>query len=396
MASLTRWECALAGALVMLLAVAVPIAARPALLRDSADHRPAVRVLLEQRSRAILAHDRQAFLATVDPQDAQLRRQQLAFFDGTKDLPLSIWRYDLGHRGAVTLRFALAGFDAQPIAQEHTLSFVRRDTRWYVGSAGQPPRVRQLWDGGPVQVHRGRSCLVLAHPAGARLAKQVLGHCERAVPHVTGVWGTGWSQRVVVQVPDTAAELSALVPIAGDLTQIAAVATSELRTGSGTVPQSFADRVQVNPETFATLSAAGREVVIRHEITHVASRSVTGPATPEWLVEGLADYVGYLGSGIPEAVSAQELRADVRDGRLPADLPSDEDFTGTRADLPQIYEQSWLAVSLVARRFGQDALLRLYRLAGEQGEARAVHTALGIGTDELTAAWRDDLRRRFR
>ena len=405
MASLTRWECAIAGALVVLLAVAVPLAVRPSLLGDGGERGQAVRVLLDERARAILAHDRQAFLATVDPQDATLRRQQLAFFEGTKDLPLSVWRYDLADSRfasgqtwvpGLTLRFALAGFDAEPVAREHALRFVRRDTRWYVGAHTQAPRVRQLWDGGPVTVHRARSCLVLAHPAGAQLAKDVLAACERAVPRVTGVWGTGWSQRVVVQIPDSAAELSSLVPIAGDLRQIAAIATSELQAGSGAVPRSFADRVQINPETFSTLSAAGREVVLRHEITHVASRSVTGPDTPEWLVEGLADYVGYLGSGIPDAVSAQELRADVRDGRLPAGLPLDADFTGTRGDLPQVYEQSWLAVSLVAKRFGLPALLQLYRAAGEQGLDPALRAALGIDTAELTAAWRDDLRRRFR
>jgi hypothetical protein len=405
-APLTRWERAIAASLVVLLALAVPVAVRPSLLVGGADREQAVRRLLDQRARAVLASDREAFLATVDPRDPVLRRGQLAFFESTKDLPLSLWRYDLAARerpGAgrtwapgLTLRFAFAGFDTLPVTQEHPLSFVRRDDRWYVAGHHQPPRVRQLWDGGPVQVHRGRACLVLAHPAGSRLARGVLATCERAVPHVTRVWGKAWSQRVVVQVPDSAAELSSLVPVAGDLRQIAAVATSELQSGPGGLPRSSADRVQINPEAFATLSASGREVVMRHEITHVASRSVTGTSTPEWLIEGVADYVGYLGSGIPDAVSAQELRADVRDGRLPADLPSDADFTGTRADLPQIYEQSWLAVSLIANRFGRAALLRLYRAAAITGLDEALRTELSIGTAELTAAWRDDLRRRFR
>lgn len=390
------------------LAVGVTVAANPRLLDDERARRvAAVRALLQQRADALLRRDRAGFLATVDPAAPALRRQQAAVFDALQSVPLSVWRYDLlpsagtgsdaGWSPGVTLRYALAGFDQVPTAQEQQITFVRRGRRWYVGGQATGARAPHLWDGGPVQVQRSPSCLVLAHPTETALARELVRTCQAAVPFVSAVWGTGWSQRVVIELPASVAELTALVPQAGELRQIAAVATAELQSGPGSQqPVSFGDRVLVNPEAFPRLSPAGRRVVLRHEIAHVATRPVTLPSTPEWLVEGLADYIGYLGSGISEAVSAAELRADVRAGRLPAGLPGDADFTGTRGDLPQTYEQSWLAVSLLVDRFGTGPVLRLYRRAGSGDLDAVMRETVGIGVDELTALWRDDLRRRFR
>lgn len=388
---------------------------------DVQDRTAAVRVLLQARASAVLRKDRVGFLATVDPLSTAFRGRQASLLEALHDVPLASWAYvldadrDRAHTAALdahwgtwwapelSLRYALRGFDQRPTVQPQGLTFVQRGTRWYVGSdddfatAGHPT-TRDLWDGGPVVVARGTACLVLSHPGNAPLARSLVGDCDAAVPQVTAVWGTAWSRRVVLLVPDTTGELARIVPDAGELGQIAAVATAELVAPS-TGYHPVGDRVIVNPSNFRKLGSIGRRVVLTHEVTHVASRGATGAQVPTWLVEGLADYVGYQGVRVPLSLSAEELRADVRAGRVPRALPVDAAFAGSRKDLAQTYEQSWLAVVLIARTYGQPSLLRLYRDTGADATdgslgramARDLHTTLPA----FTVAWRADLRRQL-
>ncbi|MGB8651534.1 MAG: hypothetical protein WCD35_12835, partial [Mycobacteriales bacterium] len=363
--------------------------------------------------------DRAAFLATVDPQRPAFARREAAVFDALRQVPFASWHYELDPERErattpaldarygtwwspdVTLRYAIAGFDRTATQQQQGLTFVSRAGRWYLAADddfADHPTAHDLWDGGPVLVRRGRSCLVLSHPKGRRLAGLVERECEAAVPRVTAVWGRAWSQRVVLLVPDSTKELADVVPDAGDLSNIAAVATAELlEPGTGYHP--VGDRVVVNPATFTQLGPLGRRVVLTHEVTHVASRAATGDQLPTWMVEGIADYVGYLDVDVPLAVAAEELRRQVRRGRLPQELPIDSDFDGGRSDLAQTYEESWLAVSLLAHRYGRPRLLALYRHIGADPSSGAVERAfeadLGTSVDAFTAAWLADLRRRL-
>ena len=377
----------------------------------------AVHELLAARAAAVRQHDRTAFLATVDRRATAFRERQASYIDALDDVPVGRWEYQLDasneqpHTAAldrlrgqwwapdVTLQYALAGFDNRPTLQQQTLTFVLRDGRWYVASDSDFGAARRtgrgLWDGGPLQVRTGRSCLVLSHPGHERLTDQVADECEAAVPRVTGVWGPGWTQKVVVLIPSSSPELSSLIPGAGDLTQIAALATAELATpGKGYHP--VGDRVLINPTTFGQLGRLGRRVVMTHEVTHVASRPVTGPSVPTWLVEGLADYVGYRDSGVPVPVAAEELRSDISAGVLPAALPTDKAFDGARSDLAQTYEMSWLAVRLIATRYGEGRMLALYRATGTDPRDGALERALRslhLTAPALVAAWQADLRR---
>jgi len=388
---------------------------------DQSVRTTAVRALLTARAHAVLRKDRAAFLATVDPTATGFLARQAKLIDALHDVPLASWTYELDpdHERArtapldalrgtwwspdVALRYALVGFDRTPTVQQQGLTFVQRGTRWYVAAdddfaASGHPTARDLWDGGRVIAVRGRSCLVLGHPAGALLVRSLVADCDAAVPRVTAVWGAGWARRVVLVVPDSTAELSRIVPDAGDLSQVAAVATAELvQPATGYHP--VGDRVVINPTTFRDLGGVGRRVVLTHEVTHVASRSATGPQVPTWFVEGLADYVGYQGLRLPLAVAAEELQSDVRAGKLPRELPLDSDFNGSRKDLAQTYEQSWLAVGLLARTYGQAAMLRLYRDTGADPSSgalgRAMAKDLHTTVPAFTAAWRADLKRRL-
>ena len=404
------------------------VAAAPAPVRPAARKAPAqtpeagVTALLRSRARAVLGHDRKAFLATVDPKAGGFRSRQAALFDALADVPLTHWSYALDTSDVqradprlrrrygtwwapkVTLRHALQGIDADPSESTQHLTFVRRSSRWYVAAdddfAGRgDTSERLIWDTGPVSVVRGRRSLVLGHPGSLAEMRRLATEVDAAVPRVTAVWGSGWKQRVAVVVPASQRELGTLVQARGALTPIAALALAgPVRSGTAR----GGDRILVNPPNMARLGPLGRQVVLTHEVTHVASRAATGPLVPSWLAEGLADHVGFLDSGVPVRLAAEELGDDVRAGRTPTSLPSDRAFNGDNPDLAQAYEGSWLAVELLVQRYGERRMLRFYRALGEveRGERAAVldevlRAELGTSTRELVAAWRASLRDRL-
>jgi hypothetical protein len=384
----------------------------------------AVRRLLRERSGAVLERDRAAFLATVDPSAPELVERQAATFDALAAVPLATWDYVLGGTSSppderldrrygrgrwwapkVSLRYALGGFDERPVVVDHHLTFVLRNGRWLLGADDDfalhgRDTPRAIWDRGPVVAVRDDGILVLGPPTQRRLMEQVASLTAAAVPRVTAAWGP-WRERVVVLVPDDTEELAGLLGPDGDLSRIAAVATAELRGGEGEYDPA-GDRVLVNPGTFAGLGAVGRQVVLTHEVTHVATRRASGPAVPGWLAEGFADLVGYTGVDLPLSVIAADLAAEVRAGRVPAALPVDADFEGGSPRLAQAYQEAWLAVRLLDERHGRAALLRFYRAVGARrgvAPAPAVEDALqaelGTTTAALTADWRASLSRRL-
>jgi hypothetical protein len=390
-------------------------AARPSENRATALRANAVEALLARRAAAIRSRDRAAFAATLDSGDAAFVARQLAMFDALAAVPLSSWRYDVDAEGAAgsddqrlrhygteawaprtTLRYQLAGFDDAPTAADQWLTFVRRGESWLVandtdldGTYGRRT-ARDLWDFGRVVVERGAHSLVLGHPGHTTLLRDIARQADAAVPRVTAVWGNGWSRRVVVVVPDTEHELAAILGDGTDLSRIAAVSVAELPGDTGNHP--VGNRVIVNPPNFRKLGSNGRRVVVTHEVTHVATRDSSGEGVPTWLVEGFADYVGYLGTGLSARAICQELAADVRAGRLPAALPAETDFGGGNSRLAQAYEEGWLAVRLVAERVGPAGLVELYRVAGAAGgthpEVTALRAVLHTTPEAFTAAWR--------
>ena len=152
---------------------------------------------------------------------------------------------------------------------------------------------------------------------------------------------------------------------------------------SAVAAESVGDTVSVHRTAWAALTPEGKRVVLTHELVHVATDAFTTARTPMWLVEGYADAVALRGSALPDRVAAQELAADVARGVVPMALPSSKDFAAQPA---QAYEGSWLAVDLLLSRYGDSAVLALYRDAGRTGTV----DVKGLLTD-----WRVELVRRL-
>ena len=81
------------------------------------------------------------------------------------------------------------------------------------------------------------------------------------------------------------------------------------------------------------LPATGRQVLLTHEITHLATGSAGDANVPLWLVEGFADYVGLLRSGLRVDSVAAAVLDPVRSGQpAPAALPADRAFDAGSAE----------------------------------------------------------------
>ncbi|MDF3297149.1 hypothetical protein [Streptomyces tropicalis] len=364
-------------------------------LADTARGR--VQQVLDRRARAVLHHDERAFDATGDgTQYANLRA-----------VPLTDWSYRLTslHRtgGTATagaeLRYRVTGYDSAPVTSGRTLTLAAGPQgTWRVVSDRPAAKAsQQLWDQGPVTVVRGRSSLVLGVGQSSGTLHGYAGLADRAVPAVSDAWGTGWSRHVVVLVPRTLDGMAGLLGSpASQYRGIAAVTTGEAGGSGRTTP---ADRIIVNPDAYGMLGGLGKQVVLTHETTHVATRARTDPATPLWLSEGYADWIGYRGTGRTPAQAAPELQRAVAAGQVPAALPTDRDFgfAGDATRLAQAYESGWMACRLIAGRWGEDRLRDFYVAVGrhrhrsgavEDALRRVLHTAPGAFTDQ----WRAYLR----
>ncbi|MDX2695064.1 hypothetical protein PV416_05400 [Streptomyces ipomoeae] len=394
-----------AGSAGVCLALALLVGCGGGAAPDSA--RADVQRMLDRRATAVLERDASAYRSTEAPTGSTAGQLATgaAEFTNLRSLRLASWAYDLtgfrrsGDRATAeaALRYRIRGYDRAPVTAVRTLSLVRDDGRWYV-AADEPSGkgTEQLWEQGAITAVRGERSLVLGVGRSERRLRAYAELADRAVPAVTEAWGEDWARRVVVLVPESLDEMAGLLgaPASG-YRGIAAVTTGEAG-GSAKAP---ADRIIVNPDAYAVLGDFGKQVVLTHETTHVATRAHTNAATPLWLSEGYADWVGYRATGRTAPEVAPELRRAVAEGRAPDRLPEDTDFTfsGDSGSLARAYESGWLACRLIADRWGEVRLNDFYRAVGAHGKrAGAVESALrdvlGTTPEKFTERWREYVR----
>ncbi|NHC44868.1 hypothetical protein [Motilibacter aurantiacus] len=368
-------------------------------------------VVLDQRAGALLRGDRAGWLQAVDPAATAFAQRQAAAYDALSLLPLTSWSYSvLGTSPArprdaalaadpeswvaqVELSYEVAGADPVPVRRSQVLTVVRRAEGWRLADDVAPPGAGRadadLWDIRPVRVAQGAASVVVADaslPPAA--ADTVAALADRSVVRVDEVWGTDWPRRVVVVVAGSLDDLAALLGrepgSTGPLAGLAAVTTGRVG-GTGTTS---GDRVLLNAQAYDELTDAGRDVVLTHEITHVATRAATRTPVPGWLVEGFADYVGFRGSGVPVGTAAEEALVQVRADGVPDALPGDGEFDTHIGAEPEAYELAWLACRMIAETHGEQRLVELYRsVAGGRRLDAALADVLGVTPAGLTAAW---------
>ena len=114
---------------------------------------------------------------------------------------------------------------------------------------------------------------------------------------------------------------------------------------------------------------------------------------PLWVAEGFADYVGVGSVDVPLSVSARALIRDVRNFGLPEQLPANSAFQA-RNGIEVVYEQSWLAMRLIARDYGERRLVAFYDEVLKHPNALgvALRETLGTTKEALTRDWRRELQ----
>ncbi|HEU0129572.1 MAG TPA: hypothetical protein VFQ85_01095 [Mycobacteriales bacterium] len=388
----------------------------------------AVRDLFDKRADAVRRRDRAAFLALVDPAAKEFRGEQATVFESLGKLDLAAWSYeqrtaesyspgsiDWARYGdaddlwlpVLVLRYQLKGYDERPIARRVVYTVVRRGSRWYIAndadleattSSGTSVRI-DPWEGGPIVVKKTRHGLVIGHTDDAAAIDGIAREVESAVAHVSSYVGKGWGEKVVIVLPRSQDELEHLLENPDVPFEFAAIAKPQYAELRGDPGRRLAgERVVINPKNFRPGDATNR-MLIRHELTHVALVKRTGPLSPTWLVEGVAEYVGNAGSLIADDRIGGELRDLVDKSGPPAHLPSDSDF-GLIADAGPAYNEAWLACRYIALRWGRAALLRLYDRMGDLNGADHPGTKLAtelrrvLRTDEaaLVSGWRPYVR----
>lgn len=389
-----------------------------------------VQPLFDRRSAAVLRRDAAALRATAVPGAAAA---QTALLGALAALPLESWSWKVRDASAFTpaavgavlsaagsgsgpeegqrigvrleLDYRFAGYDDAPVSAARYAVLRRQGGAWLLEAegarvGGSPQGDVLLWDFGPVAALKGRYALVLG-PTGGTSGAALAGvgtAAQAAVPTADAVWGTRWGQHTVVQLPadgDQFAQLLGAAP--GSVSGLAGATTGELGAGDS----ARTERITLNPAVWPTLSGLGRQVVLAHETTHVATRTQTEPWTPRWLSEGVADWTAYLPTGRTPRQICPELTAQVAAGWTPGALPADSAFTGDAADLPAVYQQSWFACRSIVQHHGAAALPAFYAAVARSGRGRAssetpavvsaLWSVLRTTLPAFTTRWRADL-----
>jgi hypothetical protein len=266
---------------------------------------------------------------------------------------------------------------------------------------GQPGPAGQVWEfagpaAQPVTTGPGQSLVLTNGPDRGfttRLAQQL----PAAVDAVTRFWGTKWAQGAGVIAAPTDTEFRSITGATTADAQAAAAVTVFAGVDPAG-PTALGQRVVFTPQA-AQLDSNALAVVLRHELLHVAARTVTAPAAPVWVTEGVAEYVGRRGTYSRLADAAPALAALIADSGPPADLPTDANFAPGEPDAALSYQSAWSVAAFIAGRFGDDKLKRFYvALAGADqptdpqlvvtSQDTASRIVLGVPRDELVAQWR--------
>ncbi|MFI7001884.1 hypothetical protein [Nocardia sp. NPDC050175] len=235
----------------------------------------------------------------------------------------------------------------------------------------------------------GQQSLVVGHPA-QRTEIDVLEHeLAAATAAVTDVWGKDWAQATTVVVASSPSEFAGLVHAGSMSAEVAAASVAD-PFAPGTQPTG--QRIVFSPDAGRRLDPAGLRTMLRHELTHIATRAETRDGAPLWMLEGFADYIAHRGQGQRFADIAPTLTAQARRHDLPGDLPADPDFTGRNA--AGTYEQAWSVCAYIADKYDQPRLVELYRqiAAARQSpdtEDQILQNVLGTTRADFVADWRN-------
>ena len=409
-----------AGAAITAITVLI-VSFQPTPEASAANKVSSVESLLDRRAKAVQAHDKPAFMATVDGSRSEFAEAQSKWFDGFSGLAFTGYNLHLQlekspeltrkkdrerYKAAVLVadveeRFVLDGYDDSPTVNDLFLTFVEKSGGWLVASDTDTEDLgiltnRGLWEFGSIQTSKSEHFLLVFHPDQARFSAELLDRAEEALPGVARAWDRPWNQKVPVLVPSDEKELKRLLGVAFDVSNFVAFASASLETSAAVDWRLVGLRIYLNRGNFLSHSPASRQSIFAHELTHVATRSATGPFIPVWVEEGIAQ--------LSETADTRVLDGRIRAGQFSGKLPEDWEFlTGGGTSIFLAYQKALSAMRYMRDRYGLSTVDKFYEELGapkyELGSAsfhvgKAISKTLGISLDQFEREWAADARKR--
>jgi len=328
--------------------------------------RDAALALIDAREEALVAGDRDAFLATVDSDELTFSSTQARWFDNMAQLPVTDVSYELGDEDVMTqvsgagdlqlpvdFTMRLDGFDRHPVTQEMVWTFTRDgDDALLADDRNTQIDARTGWTPAPwdlvrIEVREVGGILGIFDEDTAQHADYVMSDLAAASEAVRARLPRWKGNFVAYGTSDTSAidEMSAMT-----VDDTAGVAFPVLARTGGPVA---AYRFVVNPSVVGDVLERGQ--VFRHELVHVAF-GTSDDRSPTWLVEGVAEYIARTPYPVDER---RRFAAAVLFAAQPHTLEPTRRFYSR--DAVANYELSALVCDYLASTRGEQVLWDLVR-----------------------------------
>jgi hypothetical protein len=218
----------------------------------------------------------------------------------------------------------------------------------------------------------------LGGPAGDRLLSRVASNIGAAINAVEGFWGPDWPREISVLAAGSDEQFRAAAGggPASQWADIAAVTVADRVDPTRRV--AVGQRIVFAPGA-ANMNEASLRIVLTHELFHYAARADTASDAPQWLTEGVADFVARPQTPVP---------ADALP--VPLTLPTDGDLEAPGQQRSLAYDRAWWFARFVADTFGTPKLRDLYLAScgvGHPDVPSAAHDVLGSDPAGLLVRW---------
>jgi hypothetical protein len=223
--------------------------------------------------------------------------------------------------------------------------------------------------------------LVGMSQAANTLLNRVAAEIGDAVEAVVRFWGQDWQREILVVATSTDYQFAQEAGQNGQFSDVAAATVADRVDLARRI--AWGERIVFAPGA-AAMSDRSLRVVMRHELFHYAARTDTAPDAPQWLVEGVADFVGRTDKPTPGPDA------------LPPTLPTDAELATAGPQRSRAYDRAWWFARFVADTYGAPKLRELYLRAcgpGYPDPATAVSETLGDDMPDVLARWAQWLAR---
>ena len=293
----------------------------------------------------------------------------------------------------VQMRHTIATMPRENLFVTNLECDMRRDEegRWTVEDV-RYPSTQPFWLLGYTSVSQSAHFTIF-HRGGAEMLKEV--------ETVSGQLEKGYMRLLKTGLPLKARHAAFIVASKDDFEKLtdrsaenfSGVASSAYQYKDGQISV-INEAMYINDEKFTSLQRAwgkqDRQVVIQHEMVHLALADLTRPWTPAWLAEGMAMHYANQTDSFTRASLRQTLKPLVT-------LPSLSRLTRLGADtddavrLMTEYQLSSEAVLWLMKKYGETAVMRFYK-AFANGLPDEVATLRDKGEEGKAARQRNTAR----